>query len=83
MALLYGHFEWVMTGDKTLAFARTYFNEGVLAVFNKDKQASEITLTLPDCLKGIALKPEFGSAFCLKGNQISMTIAPCGFEIFH
>lgn len=83
MALLYGHFEWVIAGDKTIAFIRTYFNEGVLAVFNKDKQAAEITLTLPYYLKGKALKPEFGSAFRRKDNQIALTIPPCGFEIFH
>lgn len=80
MALLYGDTRFVDAGTSTFAYVRNYFDKTAIVVFNKGEE-QKITLTLPTGLNYEKLKANFGNAFTLSGNTLTLTLNPNSFEI--
>jgi cyclomaltodextrinase / maltogenic alpha-amylase / neopullulanase len=81
LAFVYGDFQTLLAEDMVYAYARTYFGKNGIVVFNKSREARTITVNLPTHLAGAQYQANFGAAYGLMGNSLSITIAPNSFEI--
>jgi glycosidase len=80
-ALVYGDTQFLLSADKEMAIARTYFNNIAITVFNKGNKAKTIEFTLPQEYAGAELKANFGNEPTKTINKIKVTIPANGFEV--
>lgn len=83
LALIYGNFMTLQVGDKTYAYARQYFNQISIVIFNKDDKPAEFKLDLPAWMKNPDLKANFGNAYKIEKSKLLITLAPWSFEILN
>jgi glycosidase len=81
MPLLYGDFKTIETGDKSYVYMRTYFDQVVFVIFNKDKSSRKINFEIPDRFTGIKLVNQFGSDAKVEKNRITLNLKGNSFEI--
>jgi glycosidase len=81
MPLLYGDFKTIETGDKAYVYMRTYFDQVVFVIFNKDKSSRKINFEIPDRFTGIKLVNQFGSDAKVEKNRITLNLKGNSFEI--
>jgi len=81
LAFVYGDFLSLKADDQTFAYARSYFGQNALVVFNKSRQAKTISLSLPTRLARPVYKANFGADFSISENTLTITLAPNSFEI--
>ncbi len=81
LALIYGDFMPLLVEQDVYAFARGYFTNRVVVVFNKGNQAKEVNITIPNDYKGKGFTASFGSTFTLTGNKLSLKMVENSFEI--
>jgi len=81
LALIYGDFKTLLVKQDIYAFAREYFNNRVIVVFNKSNQTKEVLLTLPNEYHGREFLASFGSIYTIKDDKMILSIAENSFEI--
>lgn len=81
LALIYGDFKPLLVEQDIYAFARGYFSNRVIVVFNKGNQPKELKITLPGEYQGKDYFASFGSTFTIKGNELIINAADNSFEI--
>ncbi|MDD3877853.1 MAG: alpha-amylase family glycosyl hydrolase [Bacteroidales bacterium] len=82
LALNYGHFEWLKTDNDVLVFARKYFNETVIIVFNKSNISKIVSFELPEHLQS-TFKSNFESSFENFNNTMNVNVRAYGFEVLN
>ncbi len=82
LALTYGNFKVLKVTDKLYIYARKYFGNSVVVMFNKSDRPVNAEVNLPACLKIDALKSSFGHAYRLEDNVLKAELPPWSFEIF-
>ncbi len=82
MALNYGTFEPLLVTDKYYAYARAYFGQLVVVVFNKSDSDTELTINLPNRFSGIDLSAHFNSTFSKSSDSFSIRMPAQSFEVF-
>jgi cyclomaltodextrinase / maltogenic alpha-amylase / neopullulanase len=83
LPLIYGNFMTLLAGDKTYAYARRYFDQVSIVVFNKDDKPAELTLELPGWMEDPDLRANFGNSFRIDGKKLLITLPPWSFEIMN
>ena len=81
LALIYGDFVPLLVEQDIYAFARGYFTNRIIVVFNKSNQPKVVSIKLPDDYKGKALLESFGSNYVIKDNELSVQLEGNSFEI--
>jgi len=81
LPLTLGDYQLLLADDKSYVFARTYFDKIAVVFFNKDPEAKEISVELPERFKDVSLAPNFGSGFVKNGSQVSVKVDANAFEI--
>ncbi|MCK9398578.1 MAG: alpha-amylase family glycosyl hydrolase [Bacteroidales bacterium] len=81
LSLIYGNFTTLQVDDKTYAYARQYFDNISVVIFNKDNKPANLEITLPDWMENPQFKSNFGNNFNLDERKLSITLAPWSFEI--
>jgi glycosidase len=82
LALIYGNFMTLEVKDKTYAFARSYFDNTVIVVFNKGNEVANITIDIPEWVNIAGMKAEFSSEFTITDHKLQASLQPWSFEIF-
>ena len=81
MPLLYGDFLTIEVSDKTFVYIRSYFDQLVVIIFNKDRSSRKVDFTLPERFRETPLMNNFGNAFTSEKGQITVTLNGNSFEI--
>ena len=81
LPLLYGDFETLLLTDQKWAYCRTYFDNIVIVVMNKDAQAKNLTFALPERFAEIDLTSHFGSIPGTRAGLMSVTLGGRSFDI--
>jgi cyclomaltodextrinase len=81
LALVYGNFMTLDVTGKTYAFSRKYFDNVVIALFNKSNEPEKIMIQLPDWLDIKEVRNEFGNDFEIRENMLMIELPPWSFEI--
>ncbi|NOU18933.1 MAG: alpha-amylase [Bacteroidales bacterium] len=81
LALIFGDFKTLFAEQDIFAFARGYFSNRVIVVFNKSKQTKEVELILPKEYQGKEFTASFSSNFTINGNRLTLTLADNSFDI--
>jgi glycosidase len=81
MPLTYGDFKWHSVDEHALSYSRAYFEDQVIAVFNKSEDSREIELELREEFDYSNLKAHFGNTFRIEENRLFITLPSNQFEI--
>lgn len=81
LPLTYGDTEVLLADQDQLAFARTWFGELAIAVFNKSGQPATVTVNLPDRYAQSTLQTNFKGQFSKSGTQLTVELPPNSFEL--
>ena len=82
LPLIYGDTKILIATDKTFAYARMYFDDITVVVFNKDSSPKDITIKLPERYADIQFSSNFASDWTYNNNIFKVTVKPYSFEIF-
>jgi cyclomaltodextrinase / maltogenic alpha-amylase / neopullulanase len=81
LSLIYGNFMTLQVDDKTYAYARRYFNNVSVVVFNKSDKPIDLKLELPEWMEDPDLKANFGNTFKVEERKLLIALLPWSFEI--
>ena len=81
MALLYGDTKFLVSEDDYLILSRSYFNNCVIAVFNKSDKKKTIEFSLPERFDKKNLTANFNSDFTKNNKNITLILNPYSVEI--
>ncbi|MCK4568980.1 MAG: hypothetical protein KAT76_01745 [Bacteroidales bacterium] len=82
LPLIYGDFVTLLVTDQTYVYCRTYFDDIVIVLMNKDTKAKTLTFEIPDRFGKITLKSHFGSEPEFSDGSISVSLEPGTFDIY-
>lgn len=81
MPLMYGDFIELRLDDTTWAYARNYFGDIAIAVFNKNNESTNVQILLPKILENKEYKANLGCEFSLDKNVLSVQVPANGVEV--
>ncbi|HNS30670.1 MAG TPA: alpha-glucosidase C-terminal domain-containing protein, partial [Tenuifilaceae bacterium] len=81
MALCYGTFDPLLVNNSNYAFARTYFGNKVIVVFNNSTSPSKVVVNLPKGLQGFSWQSNFGSSHTENDGTLEISLRPYSFEV--
>ncbi len=81
MALMYGDFIELRLDETTWAYARNYFGDVVITVFNKNREEKEIEVLLPKMMEEKKFKSLFGNHVTTNDNVLKVTVPENGVEV--
>lgn len=81
LALIYGDFIELRLDDNTWAYARNYFGDVVIAVFNKNDEATDINILLPQILEDKKFQPNLGGTVSQDKNVMTVSLKANGVEV--
>lgn len=81
LPLIYGDMLPLYCDAETLAFARIYMGEVVIAAYNRSGEAKEMMLELPPTLTIEQLSSNFSSELRINKNRVHLTVKPYGFDL--
>jgi glycosidase len=81
LALTYGNFTTLQVTEMTYVYARQYFDNCAIVLFNKSDKPVKMTVLLPVWLQNKMMKAEFGHDFSIKENSLMIELKPWSFEI--
>ena len=81
LSLVYGDFKTLLVTDKTFAYARNYFGDVTVVIFNKDTIHRELRIRWPGWLERTDLQANFGNAFGWEEETLIISLEPYTFEI--
>jgi glycosidase len=82
LALIFGDFRTLKVTDKVYVYMRSYFNQAVIVVFNKDRSARKVDFDIPARYGQDNFQPQFSSSAASAGGKISLELPGTSFEIF-
>jgi glycosidase len=81
MALIYGDYIPVHNEDGIYSYARKYFEEEALVIFNNNNEEKTIGIDLPDLMEFREMEANFGYGFEVNEGVLILTLPPYSFEI--
>ena len=81
LSMIYGDTEILHQDKETFIFARYYFDEMTIAVFNKSKDEKVISIDFPKRYNGQLYKSHFGTSFERKNTNLKIKIKATSFDI--
>lgn len=81
LALIYGNFNTLKVSDQEYVFARTYFENRVIVIFNKSDQPKEISFDLPTWYRGVDYETNFNSEIQDQSLTMTIKIPAYSFEV--
>ncbi len=81
ISLIYGDYQTLKIENDFFAYARTYFDEITIVVFNKNPKTKNNSFAIPERFAGNPLKGNFGSKWYLKNTELSLEMDGFSFEI--
>ena len=81
LEFIFGDFEWLNVSETTLAYARTYFGDISIVVFNKSSVANTVQLELPQRFLNTALVDDTQDEIQNNNGFISLDLEPYSFQI--
>lgn len=82
LALIYGDFNTLLVTDELYAYARSYFGNRVVVVFNKSNQPRSFTVDLPPHFSNVNYLGHFSSDYRMRGNKLEITLPGYSFDVF-
>ena len=82
MALTYGDFMPLLVEDHAYGYARSYFDEKAIILFNKALEPKELRIDIPDWISISELHNHFGHEYTYSENIINVTLPAVSFEVF-
>lgn len=79
--LMYGSFIDLKNSAMQWVYARKYFGQEAVVVFNNSKEARKVTATLPDYFESTGFDTTFGHSFVLTGKELVVELPPYSVEI--
>ena len=81
LEFIYGDFEALLVSDKIYAYARTYFTDISVVVFNNSNEEKTISIKIPERFEKTNFKANFNSEFTLSGVELKVKLSANSFEI--
>lgn len=81
MPMIYGDFQTLLLTDQTWAYCRTWFDEIVIVVMNKDKNTKNLTFTLPERFADMEPEAFFGSLPAIRKGVFTVTLGGRSFDV--
>lgn len=81
LALSFGDFQTIKVTDRIYIYMRSYFDNAVFVIFNKDRSAKAIEFELPARFANSRLKPLMGSTPVVENGKVKVTLQGTSFEI--
>jgi len=81
LALIYGDYHFIKANETTLAYARKYFEQEAIIVYNKSSESLEMEIEVPNGYKSASYKTHFGHQVNHKENTFIIELKPHSFEI--
>lgn len=81
MSMIFGDFEPLCVKDNFYAYARTYFDEITIVVFNKSAEPAKVEFEIPDRFADVKLYGNFGADWDLTKNILTLELNGNSFEI--
>ncbi|MDR4989009.1 MAG: alpha-amylase family glycosyl hydrolase [Bacteroidales bacterium] len=78
---IYGDFKTLKVSQNEYVYARSYFEEKALVLFNRDREARIISIELPERFTGITYEAQFGHPYIINGNVLEITMKPNSYEV--
>lgn len=81
LSLVYGDFKTLHVDINTWAYARTYFGESAIVIFNRSSLPQIINIEIPQHLSALAYQEHFGASPAIDDNILTITLEPNSFEV--
>jgi cyclomaltodextrinase / maltogenic alpha-amylase / neopullulanase len=81
LALVYGDFQTLHLDTHTWAYARSYFGDSAIVLFNRKREPQTITIELTPKLEGMRFQEHFGSNVTREDYIMTITMEPSSFEV--
>ena len=82
LAFVYGDFNTLKVTDDIYAYARSYFDNRTIVVFNKGSKERSVLIDLPTWYRGVDYKNHFNASFEVNASRLEVTLPANSFEIF-
>ena len=81
LEFIFGDFETLFVSDMIYAYARTYFNDISVVIFNNSNEENTINIRIPERFEEIKFEANFNSEFTLNGTDLNVKLSANSFEI--
>ncbi|MFO7723569.1 MAG: alpha-amylase family glycosyl hydrolase, partial [Bacteroidales bacterium] len=81
MALMYGDISYWNLNGNTLVYARNYFRNKVIVVFNNTGEPADIDVNVKSFAPDKSFRTNFGGTLRGSGDQLTVSLKPYSFEV--
>ncbi|MGB4204982.1 MAG: alpha-amylase family glycosyl hydrolase [Bacteroidales bacterium] len=81
LSLIYGSFHTLKIDNKVWVYARRYFKEITIVVFNKDSESGTVRFDIPEGYEDVVFHKKFGNNLWQSKKTIEIVMPPYSFEI--
>ena len=81
LAFIYGDFNTLKVSDNVYAYARSYFGNRTIVIFNKSNEPGSVAIDLLPHFMNVSYTGHFGNVFQVTGNTLEIVMAPNSFEV--
>lgn len=81
LSLIYGSFHTLKIDNKVWVYARRYFKEITIVVFNKDSESGTVRFDIPEGYEDVVFYKKFGKNLWQSKKTIEIVMPPYSFEI--
>jgi glycosidase len=81
LALTYGDFTTLKVTDKIYVYMRSYFDQAVIVILNKDDQAKSVEFDIPARFADTKFNTNFGSSVSVTNGKAVIEVKPNSFEV--
>jgi cyclomaltodextrinase / maltogenic alpha-amylase / neopullulanase len=81
LALTYGDFTTLKVTDKIYVYMRSYFDQAVIVILNKDDDAKSVEFDIPARFADAKFKTNFGASVSVTNGKAVIEVKPNSFEI--
>ena len=81
LAFIYGDFQSLGVDQYFYAYARSYFDNKAIVLFNKSNESKTVTIELPDRLTGTKYNAQFGHDYVINGDVLEIVMEPYSYEV--
>ena len=81
LEFIFGDFETLLVSDKVYSYARSYFSDISIVVFNNSNKEKSISINIPKRFEEIKFKANFNSKYSLNGSELNIQLPANSFEI--
>ena len=81
LEFIFGDFETLLVSDNVYSYARAYFTDISVVIFNNSNIENTIIIKIPERFEEIKFKANFNSEFTLNGTDLNVKLSANSFEI--